>query len=52
MTPGLDRLNRAGLGASQFGTRKTTGMSAQVAKNLANSSPATKSSYFSKKNVQ
>ncbi len=47
MAPGLDKLNRAGLGAQSFGTRKTTGMSAQVTKNLANSSPATKSSLFS-----
>ena len=47
MAVDFGKLNRAGLGASSFGTRKTTGTSAQATKNLANSSVATKSSLFS-----
>lgn len=47
MSVDFRKLNKAGLGASSFGTRKTTGTSAQVIKNLSSSSAATKSSLFS-----
>ena len=47
MAVDFGKLNRAGLGASSFGTRRTTGTSAQATRNLANSSVATKSSLFS-----
>lgn len=47
MSVDFKKLNKAGLGASSFGTRKTTGTSAQATKNLTSSSAATKSSLFS-----
>ena len=47
MAVDFGKLNKAGLGASTFGARKTTGTSAQAAKNLQSSSVATKSSLFS-----
>ena len=52
MAVDFGKLNRPGLGASSLGTRKTTGTSAQAAKNLANSSAATKSSFFSFKDAR
>ena len=47
MAVDFGKLNKAGLGASTFGARKTTGTSAQAAKNLQSSSAATRSSVFS-----
>ena len=47
MAVDFGKLNKPGLGASSFGTRRTTGTSAQATRNLANSSVATKSSLFS-----
>ena len=47
MAVDFGKLNKAGLGATTFGARKTTGTSAQAAKNLQNSTAATKSTLFS-----
>lgn len=47
MAVDFGKLNKAGLGASSFGARKTTGTSAQATRNLQNSTVATKSSLFS-----
>ena len=47
MALSLGQLNRAGLGATKFGSeKKTSGTSAQATRNLANSSAATRVSHF------
>lgn len=52
MAVDFGKLNKAGLGASSFGTRKTRGASSQAAQNLANTTTATKSSLFSFKGTR
>ena len=47
MAVDFGKLNKAGLGATTFGARKTTGTSAQATKNLQNSTAATRSTLFS-----
>lgn len=47
MSVNLGKLNKPGLSSASFGHRKTTGTSSQAAKNLSNSTKASRSNTFS-----